>query len=106
MEAEAAMRKAAPIRMRPVLMTAISMIFGVLPAAVGVGPGAESRAPMGIATGVGMLSSTVLTLVIVPVFYLALEDAIVWVRALPRRLRRRPAPADTGAPVGGPTALR
>jgi HAE1 family hydrophobic/amphiphilic exporter-1 len=106
MDPEAAMRKAAPIRMRPVLMTAISMIFGVLPAAVGVGPGAESRAPMGIATGVGMLSSTILTLVVVPVFYLALEDAIVWVRALPRRLRRRGTPAEDGAPVGGPTALR
>jgi HAE1 family hydrophobic/amphiphilic exporter-1 len=88
MPAQAAMRRAAPIRMRPVLMTAISMIFGVLPAAVGVGPGAESRAPMGIATGFGMLSSTALTLVVVPVFYLALEDAILWVRALPRRFRR------------------
>jgi len=83
-----AMRTAAPIRMRPVLMTAISMIFGVLPAAVGVGPGAESRQPMGVATAAGMLSSTALTLVVVPVFYLVLEDAIVWVRHLPQRAAR------------------
>jgi HAE1 family hydrophobic/amphiphilic exporter-1 len=89
-----AMRTAAPIRMRPVLMTATSMIFGVLPAAIGVGPGAESRQPMAVATAAGMLSSTVLTLLIVPVFYLALEDSITWLR----RLVRRPG---SGASPGG-----
>jgi HAE1 family hydrophobic/amphiphilic exporter-1 len=70
-----AMRTAAPIRMRPVLMTAISMIFGVLPAAIGFGPGAESRAPMAIATAAGMFSSTLLTLLVVPVFYLLIDGA-------------------------------
>jgi HAE1 family hydrophobic/amphiphilic exporter-1 len=85
-----AMRRAAPIRMRPVLMTAFSMIFGVLPAALGVGPGSESRAPMAVATAAGMFSSTLLTLLVVPVFYLALEDAIAWLRRLPRRLLGRP----------------
>jgi len=70
-----AMATAAPIRMRPVLMTALSMIFGVLPAAIGLGPGAESRAPMAIATAAGMLSSTVLTLLVVPVFYLLIDGA-------------------------------
>jgi HAE1 family hydrophobic/amphiphilic exporter-1 len=89
MEKSAAMRKAAPVRMRPVLMTAISMIFGVLPAAIGVGPGAETRAPMAVATGAGMLSSTVLTLVVVPVFYLALDDGLDWLRARLRRGRSR-----------------
>ena len=67
--------------MRPVVMTALSMIFGVLPAALGVGPGAESRAPMAIVTGAGMLSSTLLTLLVVPVFYLVLDDAMEWLRA-------------------------
>ena len=85
----AAMRKAAPIRMRPVLMTAIAMIFGVLPAALGIGPGAETRAPMAIATAAGMTSSMLLTLLIVPVFYLKLDDGVV---ALRRMLRRQPAP--------------
>ncbi len=80
-----AMRKAAPIRMRPVLMTAISMIFGVLPAALGIGPGAETRQPMAIATAAGMTSSMLLTLLIVPVFYLKLDDAV---EALRTRLRR------------------
>ncbi len=73
MSAEDAMRKAAPVRMRPVLMTALSMIFGVLPAAFGLGPGAETRAPMAVATAAGMFSSMLLTLLIVPVFYLGLE---------------------------------
>jgi len=66
------------------------MIFGVLPAAIGVGPGAESRAPMAIVTGAGMLSSTLLTLLVVPVFYLVLDDAMERLRA---RFARTPRPA-------------
>jgi HAE1 family hydrophobic/amphiphilic exporter-1 len=73
-----AMRRAAPVRMRPVLMTAISMIFGVLPAALGIGPGAESRRPMAVATAAGMMSSTVLTLLVVPVFYIMLDNLVEW----------------------------
>jgi HAE1 family hydrophobic/amphiphilic exporter-1 len=98
MEKRLAMRTAAPVRMRPVLMTALSMIFGVLPAAFGVGPGAETRAPMAVATAAGMLSSVLLTLVIVPVFYLGLDDFVLWLRALPRRVRERRAAqsADSG----------
>ena len=86
----AAMREAAPVRMRPVLMTAVSMILGVLPAAIGVGPGAETRAPMAVATGAGMFSSVALTLIVVPVFYVVLDDTVEWLRAL---LRPRPRPA-------------
>lgn len=86
MEKVEAMRRAAPVRMRPVLMTGISMIFGVLPAAVGVGPGAESRQPMGVATAAGMLTSMSLTLLVVPVFYLALDDLVEWGKARVRRL--------------------
>jgi HAE1 family hydrophobic/amphiphilic exporter-1 len=73
LSAEEAIRQAAPIRMRPVLMTALSMIFGVLPAAIGIGPGSETRAPMAVATAAGMFTSMLLTLLIVPVFYLTLE---------------------------------
>jgi HAE1 family hydrophobic/amphiphilic exporter-1 len=88
-----AMRRAAPVRMRPVLMTAISMIFGVLPAAIGIGPGSETRAPLGVATAAGMFSSTGLTLLVVPVFYLVLDDSVEWLRAALRRLFRRAPPA-------------
>ena len=79
--AAAAIRRAAPVRMRPVLMTALSMIFGVLPAALGLGPGAELRQPMAVATAAGMFSSMLLTLVVVPVFYLGLDDLVRWVRS-------------------------
>jgi HAE1 family hydrophobic/amphiphilic exporter-1 len=84
-----AMRTAAPIRMRPVLMTALSMILGVTPAALGIGPGSETRAPMAVATGCGMISSTLLTLVVVPVFYLVLDDLVEGAKRRVRRVLRR-----------------
>jgi HAE1 family hydrophobic/amphiphilic exporter-1 len=90
-----AMRRAAPVRMRPVLMTALSMVLGVAPSALGIGPGSESRAPMAVATGAGMFSSTVLTLVVVPVFYLVLDDAVDKLKS--RLLRRRTGPARSTA---------
>jgi HAE1 family hydrophobic/amphiphilic exporter-1 len=90
-----AMRTAAPVRMRPVLMTAISMIFGVLPAAFGIGPGAETRAPMAVASAAGMFSSMLLTLIVVPVFYLLFDDAADWAKKSFRRVfgaKTPPAP--------------
>jgi multidrug efflux pump subunit AcrB len=96
-----AMRRAAPVRMRPVLMTAVSMIFGVLPAALGVGPGSETRAPMGVATAAGMFSSTVLTLLVVPVFYLLIDDGAEWIKATTRRLLGRDEPAGREASPAG-----
>ena len=88
MDKVTAMRTAAPVRLRPVLMTALSMIFGVLPAAIGLGPGAETRAPLAVATAAGMFSSMLLTLLIVPVFYIGLDDLAEWTSALPARFRR------------------
>jgi HAE1 family hydrophobic/amphiphilic exporter-1 len=99
MEKTEAMLHAAPVRMRPVLMTAISMIFGVLPAAIGVGPGAETRQPMGIAVAAGMLTSTFLTLLVVPAFYLALDDGAAALRRLARRERHRPEPSGQASAV-------
>jgi multidrug efflux pump subunit AcrB len=94
-----AMRRAAPIRMRPVLMTAIAMIFGAAPAALGIGPGAETRSPMAMAAMAGMISSTALTLLVVPVFYLTLDDGVEWLR---RKLRRSAAaPGATPSPAIG-----
>jgi multidrug efflux pump len=61
--------QAATIRLRPILMTSFSTIFGVLPIAIGLGAGAESRRPLGLAVVGGMLFSTFLTLVLVPVIY-------------------------------------
>ena len=60
---------AAEIRLRPILMTSFATIFGVLPIAIGLGAGAESRRPLGIAVVGGMVFSTFLTLIAVPVVY-------------------------------------
>ena len=51
------------------------MIFGVLPAALGLGPGAETRQPMAVATACGMFTSAFLTLLVVPVFYIGLTTS-------------------------------
>jgi HAE1 family hydrophobic/amphiphilic exporter-1 len=64
-----ALLEAGPIRLRPILMTTIAMIAGMIPVALARGDGAETRVPMAIAIIGGLLSSTVLTLVVVPVFY-------------------------------------
>jgi HAE1 family hydrophobic/amphiphilic exporter-1 len=94
-----AMRTAAPVRMRPVLMTGISMIFGVLPAATGLGPGSETRQPMAIATGAGMFSSMMLTLLVVPAFYLVLDDLVMGIKGRLRRGlgRSQPSPEASRA---------
>ncbi|KAB2660078.1 MAG: efflux RND transporter permease subunit [Verrucomicrobia bacterium] len=64
-----AMVQAGLVRLRPILMTAFSTIAGILPIAIGFGAGSESRRPMGIAVVGGMLSSTFLTLLVVPAVY-------------------------------------
>jgi len=62
------------IRFRPILMTAISTIAGILPIAIGFGAGAESRRPMGVAAVGGMATSTFLTLFVIPVVYVKLSE--------------------------------
>jgi multidrug efflux pump subunit AcrB len=79
-----AMIQAGIVRLRPILMTAFSTVAGILPIAIGFGAGAESRRPMGIAVVGGMLTSTFLTLLIIPVVYTVFSD-------LADRLLRRPA---------------
>jgi multidrug efflux pump len=68
-EATEAVIEAAVIRLRPILMTSLSTVFGILPIAIGFGAGAESRRPLGIAVVGGVLFSTFLTLILVPVMY-------------------------------------
>ncbi len=71
---------AGPIRLRPILMTTFATIFGMLPLALGLGPGAELRAPMARAVIGGMISSTLLTLVVVPVVYTLIDDFVGFFR--------------------------
>jgi HAE1 family hydrophobic/amphiphilic exporter-1 len=76
-----ALMEACPIRMRPVLMTSMTIILALLPAATGMGAGSESNAPLAIAVIGGMISSTALTLVIVPAVYSLVENGILRFRA-------------------------
>ncbi len=85
-----ALLQAAEIRLRPILMTTLAMVFGMLPLAVSVSEGAEQRAPMAHAVIGGVLASTLLTLLVVPVLYTLLDDLTSWVM---RRRRAVPAPA-------------
>ncbi len=68
--------RAGEVRLRPILMTALSTLFGILPIAIGLGAGAESRRPLGVVVAGGIVASTVLTLVVVPVFYTLLDEAL------------------------------
>jgi hydrophobe/amphiphile efflux-1 (HAE1) family protein len=68
-----AILEAGPERLRPILMTSAAMVLGMLPTAMSNGDGSEFRAPMSIAVIGGVVSSTLLSLVVVPVFYLAIE---------------------------------
>jgi len=69
-----ALIEAGATRFRPILMTAVSTIAGVIPVALGIGVGSESRQPMAVAISGGMLSSTFLTLAVVPVIYSYLDQ--------------------------------
>lgn len=87
-----ALMEACPIRMRPVLMTSMTIILALMPAATGKGAGAESNAPLAVAVIGGMLSSTALTLVAVPAVYSLVENGIM-------RLRARLSRAGVAAPA-------
>jgi HAE1 family hydrophobic/amphiphilic exporter-1 len=67
-------------RLRPIMMTTLAMIFGMLPLALALGAGAEMRAPMARAVIGGLITSTFLTLLIVPVMYSFLDDLGGWIR--------------------------
>ena len=73
-ERNEALQKAALTRLRPIAMTSLAVIFSMLPLALALGPGAESRAPMAHAIIGGLITSTMLTLVVVPVIYTILDD--------------------------------
>jgi HAE1 family hydrophobic/amphiphilic exporter-1 len=80
MERGAALLEAAHVRLRPILMTTLAMVFGMVPLAFGMSEGSEQRAPMGQAVIGGIITSSLLTLVVVPVAYTYLDDLASWVR--------------------------
>ena len=75
-----ALLEAGTIRLRPILMTTLAMIFGMMPLALGLGEGASQRAPMAHAVIGGLISSTLLTLVVVPVMLIYIDRLSLWAK--------------------------
>ncbi|HSV71556.1 MAG TPA: efflux RND transporter permease subunit [Methylibium sp.] len=96
MDREAALLHAAKVRLRPILMTTLAMIFGMVPLAFALSEGSEQRAPMGQAVIGGVITSSLLTLVVVPVIYCYLDDLAGWAR------RRWRGPASLGGSAAQP----
>jgi len=96
LERVAAIREAARLRLRPIMMTTLTTVLGLLPMALGFGEGSEMRTPMAITVIGGLLTSTLLTLVVVPVMYSLLD----------RRPDEDVRAAKAGAVGGGSGAVR
>jgi HAE1 family hydrophobic/amphiphilic exporter-1 len=93
--------RAGTVRLRPILMTSFAMIGGMLPLFLALGAGAEMRAPMARAVVGGLITSTLLTLIVVPVFFEIIEDftlakAWAWIR---RRAGRPEAEPEAERPL-------
>ena len=95
LDRNAALLLAAKVRLRPILMTTLAMIFGMLPLALAMTEGSEQRAPMGQAVIGGVITSSLLTLVVVPVVYCYMDDLAQWLR------RRWGAQQDRDASAAG-----
>jgi HAE1 family hydrophobic/amphiphilic exporter-1 len=98
-----ALLQAGTTRLRPIVMTTLAMIFGMLPLAFAIGAGAEMRAPMARAVIGGLITSTLLSLLVVPVVYTFLDDfrpsaVLGWVT------RRKPAARHEHVPVATPAS--
>lgn len=90
LDRRSALIQAGQTRLRPIVMTTLAMVFGMLPLALALGPGAEMRAPMARAVIGGLITSTLLTLIMVPVVYSMMEDAAaaIGARFKSRSIRR------------------
>jgi len=93
-----AVAQSARTRFRPILMTALATMMGILPIALGRGAGGDARAPLGIAVVGGMFFSTILTFFIVPATYVVIDRAV---RALPGHARRADRERTAPAPAAG-----
>jgi HAE1 family hydrophobic/amphiphilic exporter-1 len=92
LDRNAALLMAAKVRLRPILMTTLAMIFGMVPLAFALTEGSEQRAPMGQAVIGGVITSSLLTLVVVPVVYCYMDDLAQWAA---RRFRGKKTAATT-----------
>jgi hydrophobic/amphiphilic exporter-1 (mainly G- bacteria), HAE1 family len=94
MHRAAALLKAAEIRLRPILMTTLAMVFGMIPLAIGLGEGSEQRAPLAHAVIGGVIASTLLTLLVVPVLYTLLDDLVNRVLGKPLDAAKQPVTSE------------
>lgn len=95
---EQALLLAAKVRLRPILMTTLAMIFGMVPLAFAVTEGSEQRAPMGQAVIGGVITSSLLTLVVVPVVYAYLDDFTQWLKKVwPQQSHDKPDNSVSGS---------
>jgi hydrophobic/amphiphilic exporter-1 (mainly G- bacteria), HAE1 family len=95
----AAILEAGSARLRPIMMTTVTTVLGLTPMALGIGRGADLRAPLAIAVIGGLVTATALTLVVVPVAYDLIESLRVRILTA---LGRDPAPPMPATPAGGP----
>ena len=106
LDATEAMRRAGPIRLRPILMTAVATMMAAVPSALGLGPGAETRGPMADAIIGGLILSTVLSLFVVPAFYVLSDRVKLAVTGPRRRAPARPTAVPVPAPPPEPDAAQ
>lgn len=95
-----ALMEAGPLRLRPIIMTTLALIVGMFPVALGIGAGGGFRATMAIAVIGGLITSTLLTLLLVPAAYGLMDDVVNFLKnprlSLKRRFRRVPAGKEAG----------
>ncbi len=87
MERDEAIKEAGPVRLRPILMTTVAMVFGMIPIATGTGAGSETRAPMAVVIIGGLLLSTLLTLLVIPVLYAQFDDLLNFLRRVKKTIK-------------------
>ena len=100
MPAREAMMRAGALRLRPILMTSFATIAGILPIAIGFGQAAQSRRPLGVVSVGGMITSTILTLFVIPVMYTIFSDLALKTTGRPGGMHRfgpgQEEPAEDG----------
>jgi hydrophobic/amphiphilic exporter-1 (mainly G- bacteria), HAE1 family len=97
MPLDQALLEAARVRLRPILMTTLAMVFGMVPLAFALTEGSEQRAPMGQAVIGGVITSSLLTLVVVPVIVLYLDDFQRWLRRILGRPETQAQPSASAS---------